>query len=272
MHPAAPRLILGLVCSVAFIAPAARAQTVEIRERTARMSCLSGDYAKGVALLSELFVDSRNPTYIYNQGRCFEQNRRYEDAIGRFQEYLRAGRDLSPEDTANANKHIADCKQLLSEQIGPVAPPSAAPVPVPTPTPAANAAGAKEPASLGVATVTGAPPAPSGATGSGLRVAGIVVAAAGVVGVAGGILSTLKANSLASDMETLDGYTADKESSRKTYRTLGIVGYGVGAAGIVAGGLLYFLGARSGASPSSGVAFVPVVSPNAAGAAITGVF
>jgi hypothetical protein len=151
-------------------------------------------------------------------------------------------------------------------------------VTVPTPAPAANAAGTKEPAPPAVDTVAAQPaaaeatPVPPGATGRGLRIAGIVVAAAGVVGIAGGILSTLKANSLASDMETLDGYTRNKESSRKTYRTLGIVGYGIGAAGIVAGGVLYFLGARAGASPSSSVAFVPVVSPNAAGAAVTGVF
>ena len=47
------------------------------------MACLSGDYTKGVAILSELFVDTKDPTYLFNQGRCFEQNRRYDDAIAR---------------------------------------------------------------------------------------------------------------------------------------------------------------------------------------------
>jgi hypothetical protein len=33
------------------------------------MACLSGDYTKGVAILSELFVDTKDPTYLFNQGR-----------------------------------------------------------------------------------------------------------------------------------------------------------------------------------------------------------
>lgn len=55
-------------------------------EREARRACLSGEYVKGVALLSDLFVDSKDPNYIFNQGRCFEQNLRFEEAIGRFGE------------------------------------------------------------------------------------------------------------------------------------------------------------------------------------------
>jgi hypothetical protein len=35
-----------------------QAESIETKERTARMACLSGDYVKGVAILSELFVDT----------------------------------------------------------------------------------------------------------------------------------------------------------------------------------------------------------------------
>ena len=71
------------------------------------MACLSGDYTKGVAILSELFVDTKDPTYLFNQGRCFEQNRRYEDAVARFEEYLRiAEGKLDAADRAAAEKHI----------------------------------------------------------------------------------------------------------------------------------------------------------------------
>jgi hypothetical protein len=48
-----------------------------------------------VQLLSELFVSTMDPTFIYDQARCFQQNRRYEDAIARFQEYLRTGKSVS---------------------------------------------------------------------------------------------------------------------------------------------------------------------------------
>lgn len=84
------------------------------QERTARAACLAGDYAKGVAILSELFVATHDPAFIYNQGRCFEQNHRYEDAISRFHEYLSVAKKALKSDKAEAQRHIASCKQQLS--------------------------------------------------------------------------------------------------------------------------------------------------------------
>jgi hypothetical protein len=256
----ARHLILGSILVAALAAPAAGAESIDSRVRTARTACLSGDYAKGVAILSELFVDTRDPTYIYNQGRCFEQSRKYEDAIGRFQEYLRAGRSLSAEEVADAKKHIADCKQLQNEST---------PIPPPTPPPAAPPA----PGPAGVVTSQPAgPTAEPTKPGRGLRTAGIVVGAAGVAGIITGVALSLKGNSLASDMEKLDGYTPDKESSRKDYRNLGMVAYGVGAACIATGGVLYLLGLRPAATEAPHVAFSPILAPGGAGAAITGAF
>src|ERR1035437_1796518 len=63
-------------------------ESKQSQERAARKACLTGDYAKGVAILSDLFIEYRDATFLFNQGRCFEQNRRYEDAIARFEEYL----------------------------------------------------------------------------------------------------------------------------------------------------------------------------------------
>ena len=95
------------------------------------MACLAGDYTKGVAILSQLFVDSGDPNYIYNQGRCFEQNTRYQDAIARFQEFVRVGKKSPEDDKAAAQKHIADCEALLAKQTRPseaaAAPPARAP-------------------------------------------------------------------------------------------------------------------------------------------------
>ena len=263
------RLILGLIMAAALVGPA-RAESIESRERTARTSCLTGDYAKGAAILSELFVDTRNPTHIYNQGRCFEQNRRFEDAVGRFEEYLRVGRDLSPEEIAEAKKHIADCQQRLSGQANAAPRPSPVPVTVELPSPGTGAVG---PAAAEVSGATATPPAESPhKPGRGLRGAGIVVGAAGVAGVVAGVLLSLKASSLASDMEKLDGYTSDKESSRKDYRNLGFVAYGVGGACIATGGVLLFLGLRAGATEAPSFAFSPLLTPGGAGAAIAGAF
>jgi hypothetical protein len=269
------RPILGLILAAGLIGPAARAEGPESRERTARTSCLSGDYAKGVAILSELFVDTRDPTHIYNQGRCFEQNRKYEDAIGRFQEYLRVGRNLGAEEVSTANKHIAECKQMLSEQTS--AAPRALDAPV-TESATPVTAAPPSPEAVGVAAAAAqpsgaAPPVESpGKPGRGLRTAGIVVGASGVVGVVAGVLLSLQASSLSSEMEKLDGYTPDKESSQKTYRDLGMVAYGVGAACIATGGVLYILGHRAAAPQAPSMSFAPIITPGAAGAAITGVF
>jgi hypothetical protein len=55
------------------------AASVRAREKAAREASLAGDFGQGVDLLAELLVETKDPTHAYNQGRCFEQNRRYED-------------------------------------------------------------------------------------------------------------------------------------------------------------------------------------------------
>jgi hypothetical protein len=54
--------------------------------------------------------------------------------------------------------------------------------------------------------------------------------------------------------------------------TLGWVSYGVGAAGLAGGALLYYLGWRAGKEPGAAVALLPVVAPGVAGAAVRGAF
>ncbi len=136
------------------------AASKQARERTARTACLNGNYTTGVSILSDLFVDTKDATYIFNQGRCFEQNQRYEDAIGRFEEYMRAAEasrsGLAPEDKAAADKHIAKCKELLAEQLGksatPTAPQTFSP---PAPAPAAAPAPAPRPEATPVPLISG---------------------------------------------------------------------------------------------------------------------
>ena len=222
---------------------------------------------------SKLFVDTKDPTFIYNQGRCFEQNLRYEEAIGRFQEYLRAGKKLSKNEQADAQKHIADCKGLIASQPQPaVTAPAAAPAPA-----AAAVAVAPQPAAPPAA--SGAPPMiqqssqqPAGESGSSLRTAGIITAAFGGAAVVTGVVLNLKVNSMASDLQKTDGYSAGKESDRKTYETLGWGGYGVGAACVATGAVLYYLGLRSGDTGTASVALVPAFAPGQAGALVKGVF
>ena len=116
-----------------------------------------------------------------------------------------------------------------------------------------------------------APKPASTSRGARLRVGGIVVASFGVVAAGVGLGFNLKANSTVNDMyDTPDGYT--KESSRKNYETVAWVGYGVGAACVATGVILYAIGRKAKSSHSDDVALVPVVGRDHAGAALAGVF
>jgi len=250
------------------------------QERAARKACLNGDYTKGVGILSDLFVDTKDTTYIFNQGRCFEQNRRYEDAAARFEEYLTAAEGkLSAEDKAAAEKHLATCKEKLAKERGrstiepatvPVAPPTTAIVTSPEPKPSPETTA--EPSSTATL-VQSAPQQEPGQRRWGLLTAGIITGAVGVGGVVAGVVFNLKANSLINDIETKVGtYSAAKENDQKSYKTLAWVGYGVGAACVVTGAVLIGIGAKPGPASTTDVALVPSVGPGQVGALLTGGF
>ncbi len=53
-----------------------------------------GDHQKGAEILVRLFIQTRDPVYLFNQGRCYQQNHRWAEALGRFREYLRKAPNL----------------------------------------------------------------------------------------------------------------------------------------------------------------------------------
>lgn len=239
------------------------------RERAAKRACLTNDPEGGVALLTDLYIDTNDPTYLFNQGRCFEQNRRYEDAIGRFREYLIKAKDLSPDDRAETQRHIDACESYLHKPAdGPKPEPRTKAVettsvvettnvvptpPEPTPTPDFVVAPGPEP----------------GRPGAGLRTAGLVVGGLGVGGLVTGLVLNLKVNSMSGELE--DEYDPSTDSTRKGYRTGAWIGYGAGAACLAGGAIIYALGWNRGRQGSA-VALVPTVGANGAGALLTGAF
>jgi len=113
-----PWRYLVLVAYLLLATRVAQAREVDAKARAAQTACLAGDYVNGGALLSELYVSTSNPVYIYDHALCFEQNHRYEDAISRLREYLRAGKQVSKANKADAQKHISECQGLLAKQGG----------------------------------------------------------------------------------------------------------------------------------------------------------
>jgi hypothetical protein len=88
------------------VAPVAMGETQESKERAAKKACLLGEVDKGAEILADLYVDTNDATYIYNQGRCFEQNGKNAQAVLRFKEYLRKAKNLKPEEREATLKKI----------------------------------------------------------------------------------------------------------------------------------------------------------------------
>jgi len=246
------------------------------RERAARKACLTGDPAKGVSILADLFLDTKDPTYIFNQGRCFEQNRKYEDAIARFEEYLvTANAVLSREDREAAEKHIATCRENLARERGSSSattfPQPSTPPPLPVQAP--ELAPTSEPSRPIVFQPAPEPQALFTHGNAGLRTAGIVSASVGVAAVVAAIILNVKANSMVNEIETTsNGYSPAKVDKRKTYETLSWVGYGLGAACVATGAVLFGIGLKSGGSSSTSVALLPALGAGQAGVLLTGGF
>jgi hypothetical protein len=265
-------VVLGVTLLTASISHAKRGHTKgeepkEDLSSQARRACLSGDYERGVSILTDLFVRTKQPDWVYNQGRCLEQNARYEDAILRFEEYLRLTKGSEAQDRASAEDHIAECRAKVTKS-DQISPPQTRPETAPPPP-----AVAQEPApSQEVVQAHGversqAEPA-QGRTG--LRIVGI---AAGVVGVAAlttAVLLNLKSNKMADDLNKPEGYDLDKVSQRDNIQTLSWVGYGVGAACLAGGAILLYFGYRGDDSPR--MALTPSIAPGQVGLNFQGRF
>lgn len=256
----------------------------ESKEKTARKACISGDYAKGVEILSDLFVETNDLNYVFNQGRCFEQNGRYQDAINRFHEYARKLKDARKSVDPEVERHIAECQAMLDKQTvapSPTVTPPTAPTSRPsgpvTPTPT-SPVGVPESESGGAQAIPAgrqdefvhASPG-TGTTTAGLRIAGLTALSVGVAGLASGVILNLKANSLADDLDRSDtSYSRSRESTRATYEVWAWVSYGVGAACVASGTILYLLGYSQG--QRSQVSLLPIAGSGQAGAALQGAF
>jgi hypothetical protein len=264
----------------------ARAQAADPRETKSRSECLAGRFQAGVDLLAQMFAETGDVNYIYNQGRCYEQNGKFSEAILRFREFLRKAKNLSAEEKAEVNGHIAECKAMKAEQESPASPGAAAPVtppgPVVSPPPASLATEAQpapvstfSPTPAGVVETTSRRPS-TGSRGASLRTAGIVTGSIGAAALIAGVIFSVETHSISGNV-TSDG--AQGNFSRTTYdrgklfEALQWVGYGVGAAALAGGAVLYYLGYRSARAPApDSVSLLPVLLPGGTGAVVQGSF
>jgi hypothetical protein len=244
-------VVLSFAC-VPLTASSARAEGTQYQQKVneARTACLTGDVTKGVRLLAELFVDSQDPTHIFNQGRCFEQNGHHRAAIDRFRDYLRVSPGLGEADVALVNQHIAPCQGFLD------APPSRATKTSTRP--------------VGTGRIVAAAQTTQRAPGAGLRTAGVLVASLGAAALVTGLVLNLKVNSMAKDLEAPGAYSRSTDDRRGDYMTLAWVGYGVGGTLVASGALIYYLGWAKARAGKTSVALIP--APGQVGVVLRGGF
>jgi len=257
-------VLLVWLLSCASLSPAYAKAKPEAPDKAAKKACAAGDYRTGVDLLAELYVSSDDPTWVFNQGRCYEQNHRWTEAIDRFREYLRKAPKLSADVRTEVEKHIADCKLFIEEEAAKNAPP---PQPTPTPPPPGPTA---PPPPVVVVQPPAPPPAADAHPGAALRTTGIVVGAVGIATLGAAIGLNLKANSLADDANrTHDPATV---SSQKSFKTGAIVCYGIGGAALLTGTTLYLIGRAKGTANAQALALAPGWSPGQFGLVLKGEF
>src|SRR5689334_17575967 len=90
-------LPLALGALMLLSAGGARAEE-ESRQVKAKRACAAGRVEEGVELLAALYAESGDVNYVYNQGRCYQQNGRGDQALNRFREYLRRATNATPEE------------------------------------------------------------------------------------------------------------------------------------------------------------------------------
>jgi hypothetical protein len=256
-------IVTALLATGLSALPVARASDKGSREREAKRACLNGEVDVGVKLLTDLYVDSNDPTYIFNQGRCFEQNARYEDAIRRFREYLRKVRKASAEEKADVEKHVADCQALMQKEgqkEGEKLDQDAATATPALASPSLPAAPIMQPTAGAVVQLDGN--SRSGG-GSGLRIGGVIALSAGAAALVTGIALNLKYNSMTRDLKSY--YDKGSASTSLSYKDWSQVCYVAGAALAVGGGLMYYLGWRAGR-----VTVAPMTTAGTFGLAVLG--
>jgi len=213
------------------------------RPNTALAACASGDVNKGIAILGELYAETRNPAYVFNQGRCYQKNNKLDEARGAFTEYLRIGTSEPPEDLQRAQGFIKEIDDALARQR------------------------ASQPAPIVVAPVQSG----EGRTRA-LRTTSIVLAAVGVVAIGVGAFLSYKVkstndainNEFANQPYVTDEARLEQQiSDGKSYETWQWVGYGVGVAAM-AGALTTFIlsgfSASGSAAPEQPAASTPSVA------------
>jgi tetratricopeptide (TPR) repeat protein len=209
---------------------------IDPRMLAVRKACAAGEVDRGIEILAEIYAETKDITAVYNQGRCYQQNGRSEEALNRFREVLRRGDSLSAADRSEVEGFIRELQADL----------------------AARRTAHETPREGG--------PTPSRSLGP-QQIAGLTVAGVGVVALGVGLYCSLKVRALSQQIhDTTAGPRPDFQAIRQAdddgrrYQRWQYVGYGVGAGALIAGAALYWFGGGE-RHPDGKMALAPAIGP-----------
>jgi tetratricopeptide (TPR) repeat protein len=243
-------LVLAISIGLAVAGHSSEAATLDPRELTARKEFAAGRYAQSVELFAELFAETGEAVFLRNIARCYQKMQRPDEAISNFQEYLSKA-NVSPAERAEIAAYVRQMEELKRERAQSdgnraaaagesekpanriMADRSFGPSPVAAPS---------APASVSpVATATSTSETMQSSEGAGQwRTAGITTAIGGVALIGTGIGFGLAARAAADDVRRQWNLARHRAGQR--YETLQWVSYGIGAAALATGGLMYLYG------------------------------
>jgi tetratricopeptide (TPR) repeat protein len=255
-----------------------------------------GEFDTAIKEWTEGYKIGGDAIFLYNLGQAYRQKGEVKEAIRFYKSYLRESPNAT--NRAQVEQIIAD---LEKKPVQPETRPATRPVTPPETQPATRPVTPPEtqPATRPVTPPTTRPVTPpetqpatqpvvppvsgGGSPGKALKIAGLAAGGAGVALVVTGVIFGLQASSLESELndaranhEPWSQDLADKDSKGHTASTISLVTLSVGAAAVIAGGTLFYLGMRKKAPAEKGAedaeesAFqiVPVIGPTVAGVSL----
>ena len=134
------RGLLAWVTAVALVLGATRAGADgDPREVKAREDFAAGRYQQALDAFAKLYAETVHPTYLRNNGRCYQNMGDPDRAIISFRDYLRKKKEITPEERAEVEGFIAEMEALKKRRSGVPAsssgdtpPPTSSITPLPT--------------------------------------------------------------------------------------------------------------------------------------------
>jgi hypothetical protein len=253
-----------------------------------------GHWDEAIAEFEKAYELRPDPSFLYNLAQTNRRKGDLKRALDLYKNFLRKvpkgpQRDEVEEKIAALQKQIDEAASKPAAV--PIEPAPSAPVPLAPGAVAVPANDAFSPAAVlppvpnavsdqpstpsSAVSMPASAPADEGSAsrpGRSLRIAGIVSGSVGAAAILTGAFFSLRVRSLSNKVEGASKFNPSDESTGQRAETLQWVCYGTGAAAVVAGGVLYYLGLRSAQPGSAAVNLGPVVGPGTAGLSAMGVF